>query len=85
VTDKETVLPLRHHLSIPVGWMKNDEERASAEGAPALITHGQFPQDQRILNDLLERLGEAFDLTEPFARIREAIGEARKMGVTSRG
>jgi hypothetical protein len=89
VTDQETVLPLRQQLSIPVGCV----ERASAERgsallrsrAPALIAHAQFPQDQLVLTELEERLGEAFDLTEPFTRIREAIGEARKMGVTSRG
>jgi hypothetical protein len=90
VTDKETVLPLRQHLPIPVGWVNNVEESFASEQAddlPAtgLIAHGQFPQDQKFLADLEERLGAAFDLAEPFARIREAIGEARKMGVTSRG
>jgi hypothetical protein len=80
VTDKETVLPVRHLLTIPVGWI-NEAESAGSE----LLTHSQFPQDQRLLDDLEERLGESFDLTEPFVRIREAIGEARKMGVTSRG
>jgi hypothetical protein len=82
VTDKENVLPLRHLLSIPVGWINDPlcEERRGA-----LLSHAQFPQDQGLLDDLGERLGEAFDLTEPFVRIREAIGEARKMGVTSRG
>jgi uncharacterized Ntn-hydrolase superfamily protein len=32
----------------------------------------------------LDLLAGGLDLTEPFARIREAIGEARKLGVTSR-
>ena len=31
---------------------------------------------------LIEGLTETLDLAEPFGRIREAIGEARKMGVT---
>jgi hypothetical protein len=31
---------------------------------------------------LIERLTETLDLAEPFVRIREAIGEARKMGMT---
>jgi hypothetical protein len=91
VTDQETVLPLRQQLSIPVGWIKNEDEESTADGpecerhASALLAHAQFPQDQPVLTELEERLGEAFDLAEPFARIREAIGEARKMGVTSRG
>ena len=80
VTDKETVLPLRHLLTIPVGCIHEGESEYST-----VLTHSQFPQDQRLLDDLEERLGESFDLTEPFVRIREAIGEARKMGVTSRG
>ena len=84
VTDQETVLPLRQQLSIPVGWIKSHREEASAV-EPELLAHAQFPQDQLVLTNLEERLREAFDLTEPFTRIREAIGEARKMGVTSRG
>jgi hypothetical protein len=46
--------------------------------------HPQFGADKPAVCKLMERLPEAFDLAEPFARIREAIGEARKMGVTSR-
>ena len=37
-----------------------------------------------VVNRLLERLDPTFDLAEPFQRIREAIGEARKMGVSVR-
>jgi hypothetical protein len=85
VTDREIVLPLRQLLATPVGWIDGREGAEAPEGENALQTHPLFPQDQRILADLEERLGDAFDLTEPFARIREAIGEARKMGVTSRG
>jgi hypothetical protein len=96
LTDQESVLSIRQVLEIPVGFIKDPEERASA-GAPeremalsrchasTLLTHQEFSQDQQILADLEERLGETFDWSEPFVRIREAIGEARKMGVTSRG
>jgi hypothetical protein len=34
------------------------------------------------VRELLERLEGNLDLTEPLSRIREAIAEARKMGVT---
>ena len=49
-----------------------------------LYCHPQFGADKPAVCRLIERLPEAFDLAEPFARIREAIGEARKIGVTSR-
>jgi len=85
VTDREIVLPLRQLLATPVGWIDEREWAGVSERENVLQTHPLFPQDQRMLADLEERLGDAFDLTEPFARIREAISEARKMGVTSRG
>jgi hypothetical protein len=40
--------------------------------------------DRTTLIDRLDRLDPAVDLTEPFTRIREAIAEARKLGVTGR-
>jgi hypothetical protein len=46
--------------------------------------HARFPGDAAAIRLLLEGLGGVVDLAEPFARIREAIGEARKMGVTNR-
>jgi hypothetical protein len=49
-----------------------------------LHCHARFPDDAVRIRDLLERVSGAVDPAEPFARIREAIGEARKMGVTTR-
>ena len=49
-----------------------------------LYCHPQFGADKAAVCRLIERLPDAFDLAEPFIRIREAIGEARKIGVTSR-
>jgi hypothetical protein len=98
VTDREPVLELRRCLEIPVLWLAAPDDplavalaRAGAEIKPprnaqgALLRHPSFPGDGPFLNEVLDRLGGSVDLTEPFARIREAIGEARKMGVTSRG
>jgi hypothetical protein len=81
LTDRESVLHLRQLLDTPVGWL----EESMAQRGHVMQTHPQFPQDQAKLKELAERLGDIFDMTEPFTRIREAIGEARKMGVTSRG
>jgi hypothetical protein len=46
--------------------------------------HTRFPEDAAAIREILDRLTGVVDLAEPFARIREAIGEARKMGVTGR-
>jgi hypothetical protein len=50
----------------------------------AIQCHSLFTQDAAVIRETLERLTGMVDLAEPFARIREAIGEARKMGVTGR-
>ena len=47
-----------------------------------VFCHPQFATDKPLVRGLIERLTETLDLAEPFGRIREAIGEARKMGVT---
>jgi hypothetical protein len=47
------------------------------------MAHPDFPDDAPRLKDLFERLS-GLDVAEPFARIRDAIAEARKMGVTQR-
>jgi hypothetical protein len=59
-------------------------EAASGQipATPPLLCHPQFTTDVPAIRALLERLDNSFDLGEPFVRIREAIGEARKMGVT---
>lgn len=91
VTDTPGALPLRSRIEIPVialrmqGGMVPDaimfEHPRSASG---LLLSSRFLGDRAVINDLLDRVDTAVDLTEPFARIREAISEARKMGVTGR-
>jgi hypothetical protein len=49
-----------------------------------LHCHARFPQDAVPINDMLDRLIGLIDLAEPFSRIREAVAEARKMGVGNR-
>lgn len=97
VTDREVVLELRLKVEQPVLWLAPaDDPRVSTLSSAAnavlppgtgrgpLICHPRFPQDVAAARALLEQLDSAFDLVEPFARIREAIGEARKMGVAGR-
>ncbi|MHB1426526.1 MAG: hypothetical protein ACYC3I_25475 [Gemmataceae bacterium] len=92
ITDHAPVLELRLKLECPVAWLAatDDSEAAalaergevSAQSAHGrLLCHPRFPDDAARTRDLLGRLDAGFDLSEPFVRIREAIGEARKMGV----
>lgn len=97
LVDNPTSLDLRRHLEIPVGlWhtppfppLVRGEGGVSGDLLPGLIvktnvySHLSYPEDIDLLRERLESLG-TFDLGEPFARIREAMTEARKMGVTLR-
>jgi hypothetical protein len=97
VTDAEAALDLRLRLEVPVIWFKSGptnplpEPQESPEGSytlsvgqAAVVVHPRFPQDVAPVRQFLDRVEGALDLGEPFVRIREAIGEARKMGVTGR-
>jgi hypothetical protein len=93
LTDHEAVRDLRWRLEVPVVWLAKPDAPPAAEGAcvrpaergrGAVYCHPRFREDAATVRPILEQLDAALDLTEPFARIREAIGEARKMGVTNR-
>ena len=97
ITDQERVLDLRGKVEVPVLWLAAaDDPRAvalastgaavapAAPGRGPLLRHPHYPGDEAPARELLARLDGGLDLAEPFARIREAIGEARKLGVTSR-
>jgi hypothetical protein len=84
LTDKEPVLELRMRVSVPVVYLVPSEETRTAtlaHGQAALACHPRFATDVAEARGLVERLEPAFDLSEPFVRIREAIGEARRLGV----
>lgn len=89
-TDCDAVLDLRLKLDVPVAWLGpprspetgHDPGKVGPEG---LVCHPRHPDDSAAVRELLERLDGGLDLAEPFGRIREAVAEARKMGVTSRG
>ncbi len=94
VTDRATVLDLRLKLECPVVWLAaaEDAQARSLTGIGAvtvpaetgrgpLLCHPRFPDDATLTREMLGQLDASFDLSEPFVRIREAVGEARKMGV----
>jgi hypothetical protein len=91
VTDCANALDLRYRVDIPVVWLAPACEAPAWPCSPicsaatergAVLGHPHYPQDVAVVRDLLERFERTLDLAEPFARIRDAIGEARKMGVT---
>jgi hypothetical protein len=87
VTSCEPALDLRLKLDVPVVWLAPAEEPRGGIALPnhraVLVCHPRHPADADAVRGLLADL-EGVDLAEPFARIREAIAEARKMGVTGR-
>jgi hypothetical protein len=97
LTDNEPVLDLRLKVATPVVWLAPADDplaaaltaagagvRGAAGGKGAVLCHPRFPGDVAAVGELLDRLDGTLDLAEPFARIREAISEARKMGVANR-
>jgi hypothetical protein len=97
VTDQEHVLELRLKVEVPVLWLAAADDplglklaslgtavAPAAQGQGPILRHPSYPGDEATGRELLARLDVGLDLAEPFARIREAIGEARKLGVTSR-
>jgi hypothetical protein len=97
LTDREPVLELRLSLEVPVVWLApagdplaealaaaGAEVRSETKSRRPVFCHPRFAGDLPFVRETLQRLEDLIDLTEPFARIRDAIAEARKMGVTSR-
>jgi hypothetical protein len=98
LTDKQPLLELRPLVEPPIvcltpgietGGHQNAISRGirdQTEERPAMASyHPNFPGDEAALAQIQAHLSAAIDLSEPFARIREAIGEARKTGATTRG
>jgi hypothetical protein len=92
LTDTRDCWTLRRVADVPVVWVAPPGDMGDLPGVlvrPAtgfrgpLLAHPDFPEDSPRLKDLFERLS-GLDVAEPFARIREAIAEARKMGVSHR-
>ena len=90
-------LPSGSRYRLPVAWLAppgdalakalataGTEVRPEVNGKGPVFCHPRFAGDLPFVRETLQRLEDLIDLTEPFVRIREAIAEARKMGVTSR-
>lgn len=92
ITDVPAALPLRSRVEVPVLAIRAGNADVPADAiafvhprsSSGLLIPARFETDRRAISQVLERADSAVDLAEPFARIREAIAEARKMGVTNR-
>lgn len=92
VTDVPGVLPLRSRVDVPVVAIHiqdvsvppDVEAFSHPRSSLGLLVGMRFAPDQAGVLQLLDSIDPAVDLTEPFTRIREAMAEARKMGVTNR-
>jgi hypothetical protein len=83
ITDAAAALDLRLRINVPVSLWLPGEPPATIPGDPhgrGLYGHDRFPDDADVVHAILGKLGN-FDLGEPFQRIRDAVHEARKMGV----
>ena len=86
VTTCEAALDLRRKLDAPVAYLVGPDDRRPGLDAPGgrLLCHGDYEADAAAIKEILTKLEGSLNLDEPFARVREAMGEARKMGVGAR-
>jgi hypothetical protein len=79
VTDSLLALEIRRHVSCPVAlWSAADVARAVRAG-DNLHVHENYAADATLIAEFLAQ-SPSLDLSEPFQRIRDAAGEARKLG-----
>lgn len=99
IVDSLAALGLRGKIGIPVVGLV-PERPGSADplaGLPPdvigfthprssvpLVLSAKFATDREAIEAALEKVDPAVDLSEPFVRVREAVSEARKMGVANR-
>jgi hypothetical protein len=86
--DSQEALELRNHVQLPVMLVCGDgtersEPRTVAltemtAGRNRLAVAARHAEDLECVERFVSALPEAFDLTEPFGRIREAIAEAQR-------
>jgi hypothetical protein len=90
VADLPELLPLRSRIEIPVVAIRHSEVPPNTNpvdhprAAKGLLLPPSFDTDRPVVTAILDAIDRAIELGEPFMRIREAIAEARKMGVASR-
>lgn len=88
VTDVSMGLAVRPHVGVPVLIVSREDkpenvvEVAHPRTSAPLWLPARFASDRERVDTLLAGVDESLDLAEPFARIREAVAEARKPGAS---
>ena len=82
VTDSPHVLELRNHVDFPVVLSATQGDGLTSIGRNLFVSPG-FAGDGGAVEQLLSH-SPSLDLNEPFLRIREAVVEARKLGLAQR-
>ena len=86
ITDHRRALDLRLRVDVPIVWLGHATKQADDPLTfKNFRCHPRFPEDAKALRAVMNQTGGVVDLAEPFTRVREAIAEARKMGVAGRG
>jgi hypothetical protein len=93
VTDTPMAMTARNFVSMPVIAVTSESDQPPPFGT-VIVRHARcrgvilLPEkhiaDQSRIEQHLAQVDSSVDLLEPFLRIREAMAEARKMGVMSR-
>ena len=83
VTDSPHVVELRPHVAFPIAYLSTAAPGSFLSAGRNLYTHLQFPADVVKIQEFLAQ-SPSLDLSDPFIRIREAVVEARKMGLAQR-
>ena len=93
VTDVPMALATRNFVAMPVVAVTPDAEQPPPFGTltmshprcrGSILFLEKYAADQSRIDQQLAHIDSSVDLLEPFLRIREAMAEARKMGVMSR-
>lgn len=92
MTDTPPALALRGRVEVPVVALRPDAAVLPAEtrtlthprSSLALLLPAAFAADEAGVVARLDAVDPSVDLAEPFGRIREAVAEARKLGVSGR-
>lgn len=92
ITDQPAALALREHMEVPI-LLLVESDAAVPEGllpiphdrtSGNLYVTGSQATDTDPISATLGRIDTMLDLAEPFTRVREAMSEARKIGVNQR-
>jgi hypothetical protein len=93
VTDCPAALSMRKLIDVPILAVSSQADQPPPIGS-LTMTHprcrgsisylSEFESDRSVIDSRLQAIDNSVDLLEPFVRIREAISEARRMGVASR-